>query len=60
MLTFTIMVGFVALGLIAWACSDSFPEEETRPNKRVGVYMPGASYPLGGFKKPTIKNMVKM
>lgn len=60
MLTFTIIVSFMAIGLIAWACSDSFPKEETRPNKRVGVYMPGASYPLGGFKKPTIKNMVKM
>ena len=60
MLTFTIMVGFVALGLIAWACSDSFPKADTRSNRGVGVYMPGASYPLGGFKKPTIKNMVKI
>ena len=60
MLTLSIITGSIAVGLIAWACSDSFPKADTRSNKGVGVYMPGASYPLGGFKKPTIKNMVKM
>jgi len=49
MLTFTIMVGFVAVGLIAWACSDSFPKADTRSNKG----------PVGGFNKPTINGMFR-
>lgn len=49
MLTFTIITGLAAVGLIAWACSDSFPEADTRSN----------SGPVGGFRKPTITYMMR-
>lgn len=51
-----LIIWFVSLGL-----TTIFQDTETTKRKgKVGVEMPGAKYPLGGFKKPTIKNMVKM
>lgn len=54
-----IMYVFVA-NMIIWAVSFGIGKmfSNTTPTKSVGVYMPGAKYPLGGFKKPTIKNML--
>lgn len=49
MLAFTIITGSMALGLIAWACSDSFPEANTKSNNG----------PVGGFNKPTINSMFR-
>ena len=55
----------LAAGAVLWLVSFGLTvlfqsDGAVKSTGRVGVGVPGASYPLGGFKKPTIKNMVKM
>lgn len=57
---FVLGVGFI-IWIVALGLTALFQSGDTTKGKgSVGVEMPGAKYPLGGFKKPTIKNMVKM
>ena len=57
---FVLGVDFI-LWLIAIGLATLFQSNgaATKGTGRVGVGVPGASYPLGGFKKPTIKNMTR-
>lgn len=47
---------FISLGLTLLFQSG----DTVKSTGRVGVGVPGESYPMDGFRKPTIKNMVKM